>query len=637
MKPTSPQRAAVSQAWLVVLIVLFAFALRAYRLDYFALRGDESFTVQFVTLPAGELFEGIRSVEPNPPLYYYALRGWMAVAGQSEFAARFFSLFFGVLSVPLLYQLGRSIGGPRVGLIAAGILAVNPFQIFHSQDVRNYTLWPMWVITAWWCLWSALIRRRGRGWWGYALFSLLGLYTHYYHAFIVLADNLFVGIYLVRGWRSRLWRSHPGDFGGLVRTWLLIQAALAAGLLIWLAIGSTRAIAEIYSGVSPSLADIVERTLTALTIGESVPRSLTPALVAPALILIAVGLVALARTQANAARLFAFGCVIPLVCVFVVSMLRPLYLPRYLNMTAPAYYVLGAQGVAWLVARPRDRVLGVVLAVAWLGVSGYSHGQALFNPRFAKSPDWRARAAYFESNQQPGDVIVQNYPDPSLGFYYRGAAPLLIVPTGRLDDARREDAGHTLNDLLSRYRRVWFMPAANPEWDSDGLVERRLARSADRVWTGKVADLPVHLYETPEVFAPKIHRLEVKFENGVTLVGYRLATDRLHAGESIRLVLYWQTDAPLGFDYNVFTHLLDPAGFLRGQQDNAPVGGTYPTSQWAPGEVIVDAYDIALPADASSGAYSLEVGLYDWVTQAREQTVSGDDRVILPATIQVGY
>ena len=129
---------------------------------------------------------------------------------------------------------------------------------------------------------------------------------------------------------------------------------------------------------------------------------------------------------------------------------------------------------------------------------------------------------------------------------------------------------------------------------------------------------------------------EVKFENGVTLVGYRLATDRLQPGESIRLVLYWQTDAPLGFDYNVFTHLLDPAGILRGQQDNAPVGGTHPTSQWTTGEMIVDAYDIALPADASTGAYSLEVGLYDWVTQAREQTVSRDDRVMLPATIQVG-
>ncbi|HJW83301.1 MAG TPA: glycosyltransferase family 39 protein [Anaerolineae bacterium] len=635
MMSSSPQRVAVSHAWLVVLIVLCAFALRAYRLDYFALRGDESFTVQFASLPAGELFEGIRSVEPNPPLYYYALRGWMAVSGQSEFAVRFFSLFFGVLSVPLLYQLGRSIGGRPVGVIAAGILAVNSFQIFHSQDVRNYTLWPMWVIAAWWCLWSALIRRRARYWWGYALFSLLGLYTHYYHAFVVLADNLFVGSYLVSGWRSQPWRSRPAGRGRLVRTWLLIQAALAAGLLIWLAIGSTRAITEIYSGISPSLTDIVVRTLTALTIGESVPRSLEPALAAPALTLIAVGLIVLARKQANAVRLFALGCVIPLVCVFVVSTLRPLYLPRYLNVTAPAVYVLGAQGFAWLAARPRDRVLGVLLAVAWLGVSGYSHGQALFNPRFAKSPDWRARAAYFESNQQPGDVIVQNYPDPSLGFYYHGVAPLLIVPTGRLDDARREEAGRTLDGLLSRYRRIWFMPAANPEWDSDGLVERRLARSADRVWAGPVADLPVHLYETPAVFAPKIHRLEVKFEQGITLIGYRLAADRLRPGESIRLVLYWQSDAPIPADYTVFTHLLDPAGFLRGQQDNAPVGNTYPTSSWSAGQMIVDGYDITLPADAPPGAYSVEVGLYDWRTQVRLRTAQGEDHVILPVALAV--
>ncbi|MGH2594130.1 MAG: hypothetical protein ACRDGG_11525, partial [Anaerolineae bacterium] len=74
--------------WIAVALTLIALAVRVYRLDFFALRGDESFTVQFSSLPSAELFEGIRTVEPNPPLYYYALRGWMAAAGQGEYAAR---------------------------------------------------------------------------------------------------------------------------------------------------------------------------------------------------------------------------------------------------------------------------------------------------------------------------------------------------------------------------------------------------------------------------------------------------------------------------------------------------------------------------------------------------------------------
>ncbi|MGZ7042753.1 MAG: hypothetical protein ACXVH7_13255, partial [Thermoanaerobaculia bacterium] len=74
---------------LIVLIVLVAFALRVYRLDYFSLRGDESFTVLFVQKPFAQMWNEVRTVEPNPPLLYLLLRGWIASAGAGEFATRF--------------------------------------------------------------------------------------------------------------------------------------------------------------------------------------------------------------------------------------------------------------------------------------------------------------------------------------------------------------------------------------------------------------------------------------------------------------------------------------------------------------------------------------------------------------------
>jgi hypothetical protein len=41
-----------------------------------------------------------------------------------------------------------------------------------------------------------------------------------------------------------------------------------------------------------------------------------------------------------------------------------------------------------------------------------------------------------------------------------------------------------------------------------------------------------------------------------------------------------------------------------------PVNGRYPTSAWAPGEPIIDARAISLPADLPAGDYRLIVGLY---------------------------
>ena len=128
---------------LILLIVLLAFALRMYRLDFFSLRGDESFTVLFVLKPLAQMWRETLTVEPNPPLLYFLLRGWVMLAGDGEFATRFFSACFGVLCVPLLYRLAREIfSARRIGLVAAFIIAINPYQIWHSQDVRNYTIWP---------------------------------------------------------------------------------------------------------------------------------------------------------------------------------------------------------------------------------------------------------------------------------------------------------------------------------------------------------------------------------------------------------------------------------------------------------------------------------------------------------------
>ncbi len=630
---TQPGRAAFKAAPVVALaIALVALALRVYRLDAFALRGDESFTVQFASLPAEALFEGIRSVEPNPPLYYYALRGWMALAGQGEFAARFFSVFFGVLCVPLIYALGRAMGGALVGLIAAGILAVNPFQLFHSQDVRNYTLWPALLIAAWWCLWHAIRYGRIRYWAAYALFTLLGLYTHYYHLFVVFADGLFVGSSFVVGGRG----AYASELRRLAVHGVSTAAAIGIGFLAWLAIGSTRAIEEIASGSSPTLLEVIGRTFAALTVGETLPKDQVPWLVIPTIVLIAVGLVVVWRERPAAARLLLIGLIVTLACVFLVAQIRPLYRPRYLNVIAAAYYLFAAFGIAAMTARPGlRRWIGLSIVVAWLIVSGYGHAQALFSPKFAKSPDWRARAEYLTASQHSGDVIVQNYPDPSLGYYYSGDAPLLIVPTGYLDDARRAETDRTLNDLLESYSRIWLLPYADPAWDYDKTVERWLARNADRVWAGQVAGLNVQMYETRRLFVPKIQHLDIRFEQGITLVGYRLEAGTRRPGETIRLVLYWQTEARIPMDYTVFTHILDVGGVSRAQQDNAPVGGTYPTSQWAVGPIVVDSYDVSLPPDLAAGPYTIEVGLYNWMTLNRLPTTQGSDHVVLPVTIEI--
>ena len=209
---------------IVLLLVLVAFSLRLYRLDYQPLRGDESFGIQFAAHSWSWLLSNMAWLEPLPPLYYSFLHCWMQVAGQSEFTTRFLSLLFGVLTVPLIYLLGRSLGRPAAGVLAAFLMAINPFQVWHAQDVRNYTVWLALSMAALAFLLRAVQEQRSRYWAGYAGMTLLSLYAQYYELFMLLFHNLFFFSLLLTKWRQR--EVARSSARAVLATWVVIQATL---------------------------------------------------------------------------------------------------------------------------------------------------------------------------------------------------------------------------------------------------------------------------------------------------------------------------------------------------------------------------------------------------------------------------
>jgi hypothetical protein len=116
---------------------------------------------------------------------------------------------------------------------------------------------------------------------------------------------------------------------------------------------------------------------------------------------------------------------------------------------------------------------------------------------------------------------------------------------------------------------------------------------------------------------PMEHPLEIRLGDTVKLLGYDLEPTEARPGESLHLTLYWQGLGLMDTSYTVFLHLLDEGGKIRGQRDSVPGQGTLPTSGWAEGEVIVDAYEIAIAPDAPPGPYAIAVGMYDAETWDR--------------------
>jgi hypothetical protein len=112
------------------------------------------------------------------------------------------------------------------------------------------------------------------------------------------------------------------------------------------------------------------------------------------------------------------------------------------------------------------------------------------------------------------------------------------------------------------------------------------------------------------IVPPIQHPWRANLGDQVEFLGYDLDRTTVAPGKAIELVLYWRALARMDTSYTVFTHLLDGANQIQGQQDNPPLGGTYPTTLWVPGEVVVDPYIISVNGDAMTGTHAIEVGLY---------------------------
>lgn len=76
----------------------------------------------------------------HPPLYFSILWIWTKLLGYSEIIVRTPSVVLGILSIYLIYLLGKKIYSEKLGLLSAFLFAINPLHIYYSQEARMYSL-----------------------------------------------------------------------------------------------------------------------------------------------------------------------------------------------------------------------------------------------------------------------------------------------------------------------------------------------------------------------------------------------------------------------------------------------------------------------------------------------------------------
>lgn len=90
--------------------------------------------------------------EPHPPLVYLVTHGMMRLFGNGEIAVRSLILLMSLVALIASYYLGRRVLGQRGGWIFVALLALNPFFLSQSLNLRMYSPLVMWAMLSGLCL-----------------------------------------------------------------------------------------------------------------------------------------------------------------------------------------------------------------------------------------------------------------------------------------------------------------------------------------------------------------------------------------------------------------------------------------------------------------------------------------------------
>jgi 4-amino-4-deoxy-L-arabinose transferase-like glycosyltransferase len=511
---------------LPVLLLLLAFALRVFRLGEQNIWWDEGLAIWAVRKSLVETTLWTAS-DVHPPLFFWTLWPWVRLVGQSEFAARFLTLAWGMLAAALAYALGRRLGGRRAGLLSLALVAVSPLAVWWSMELRMYMLAGLAVLAAVYTSVRWLAGDSPRWLAGYLLAALAAVYTVYLTGIAIAAINLAVLAAALVGWLGR--RRYA--------RWLLVQVALVLLFLPWWRFASARM--KSWSAVeAPAAPGFVARlwaTLLATGVSTDIDRAGVATGVFVIGVVIAAGiLVWLAwrergggwpdghreRMRWVGLGMLVLFLILPPLAVWAATQPRSLfYTPaveaRYFLPFAAPVYVLVACVLSGLWGR--SRVLGGLV------------GLAVFAPLLLHLPGYYAERRLRDELQtlvlaiwtqaEPGDavVLVSGNRYPIFRYYYDrpwdidGAEPSYVFPVDNpprwedrpsviefpdrgSDPLGENDWQDRLEEITESHDRIWLAEVDSHLQDPEGRVEEWLSEHWPRVLSEGYGANALHLY-----------------------------------------------------------------------------------------------------------------------------------------------
>jgi 4-amino-4-deoxy-L-arabinose transferase-like glycosyltransferase len=379
--------------------------------------------------------------------YYFLLHGWIRL-GDSEFAVRSLSVLFGVLTIPALYLLAARLFDRPTGLISAALLTVHSFHIHWSQETRAYSLLILLLVLTTYALIAALESKAKLSYWlAFSVLAALCVYAHIFALLVLTAPALAIAF--------------PKPFRVGLPT-LVASAAVFAFLCEPMAAFVILQHSDQLAWIArPSLADIWE--FLKLLTGQGGVLLLVLYFGLCGLSFLRPGGTKRADKQSWALRLVLFWLLSLPLLTLAVSLVKPLFYPRYMVVCVPALVILAARGLMNLYDMPMVRHWAAAVAfVLMIALSGWGTHQYFVNFP-TETSDWRSAVSYILERQRPGDGAVFFLPNAYCYYYYVHraeesqhkaiAAPEVLYPPVPWQPVTHAE----VQQVTSGHERVWLI------------------------------------------------------------------------------------------------------------------------------------------------------------------------------------
>ena len=430
-------------------ILLLAFFLRIYKLDYNSLRTDECLTFFIASKESLSQLLTVVIGTKQQPLYYLLIYFWVKIFGTSEFSLRLPSVIFGIASVFVTYKLSRILfKNKEVGIISSCLAALSIMNINYSHDARPYTLALFLSLISIYFFMKVLERDSLQNMFFYLISSILLIYTHSQGAFTLLAQSIFaVSIWLFKkknntfNWRTCLFLQLMVLF--LFLPWLLNLIKIISGnpdaFLFWV----------------PQVT--ISRALFTLT--DYYSSSLGVFCISLCLIIFSLFF----AKDKMPLYLLLLIFLIPFLMLYFISILwKPVYVDRYTFCAHTPYLILVASGIEEIRKRIKIPLIIVLISLSFLlwflCINNY---YKTYYPFLYKNLNWKDITKFINNNAKEDDLLIPDaYFIKSLIFkYYPIKKDIKVIgfKYSFISKATYKDISNALDPVLKKSKRVWLL------------------------------------------------------------------------------------------------------------------------------------------------------------------------------------